>query len=79
MTDYHWLRNKSDEHRQRLREAMRGNLNALRHSRYSKRPAPAATCNNCPLAMRCPSHTRGGACVFLWERVRMAQAHLTLK
>lgn len=72
-TDYHWLRNKTDEHRARLRDAALGNLNALKHSRYAKRPKPAAVCNACPLAERCPQFRPGEVCLFTWEELQKLQ------
>lgn len=44
---------------------MLGNLNALKTGRYAKREHPAATCNCCPMASRCPQYRRNGACVFI--------------
>lgn len=67
---------KSPAHRAKISAAMLSNLNALKHSRYSRREKPAATCAFCPMASRCPRYRRGGACVFIWEQVAKMEALL---
>lgn len=70
---------KSPEHREKIRQAMAGNLNALKTGRYANRPRPAATCDQCPMATKCPRYTLGGACVFIWEQVRKMRRKLGLE
>lgn len=76
MSDETVKRGKSLAHREKISRALMGNLNALKHSRYSKRPRPAATCNWCPLAAHCPRYRAHGACVFVCEQVRRAEIKL---
>ncbi len=70
---------KSPEHREKIRLALLGNLNALKTGRYAKRGLPAATCYACPLASRCPRYRPGGACVFIWEMLNRTRRKLGLE
>jgi len=70
---------KSPEHREKIRLSLMGNLNALKTGRYAKRSNPAATCNACPMASRCPQYRRGGACVFIWDMLDRTRRKLGLE
>lgn len=71
-------RPKTPEHREKIRAAMTGNLNALKTGRYAKRKNPAATCNACPMASRCPQYHPGNACVFIWDMMNRTARKLGL-
>lgn len=71
-------RSKSPEHREKIRQALAGNLNALKTGRYSKRKRPAATCNYCPMMRTCPRYTAGAACVFVVEAINKSARKLGL-
>lgn len=77
MSDYAWLRKKSTEHLERIREKLAGNQNAKKHGLYSRTP-PAATCNACPNTATCPYYERDAACRFIWDKVNRARKWLGL-
>jgi hypothetical protein len=62
------MRTLTDQHKERIREGMLGNKNAVKDGRFSVVPH-TLVCSNCLRLMFCPHYKAGSACVFLWEKV----------